>query len=669
MRTTSDPAGWTRRAFLRVTGQGTLALWTTNALGIERRLWESAAPAGTLAPGTIPKFVTDLVIPPAMPRSGPDAYRIAMRQFAQQLLPPPLPPTTVWGYGSATDPATFHSPACTIEVAAGTPVTVTWINGLVDERGHFLPHLLAVDPTLHWANPPGGEHGRDTRPVFTSTPGRYTGPVPIVTHVHGMAQALDWSDGYAEAWYLPDATDIPAGYAETGRWYEFFRQKGRGDWGRGRATFLYPNSQRPSTAWYHDHTLGITRVNVYAGGAGFYLVRSTDPREHPTDSATGGAAVLPGPAPQLDDAPGTRYHEIPLAIQDRSFGRDGALFYPDARASFDDFAGPFTPASDVPPIWHPEFFGDCMMVNGRTWPRLDVEPRRYRFRLLNGCQARTLILAPSDARVEMWQVGSEGGFLARPVRLGRIVLAPAERADVIVDFARVPAGQRVTLRNLGPDGPFAGADFKPADPKGTGLVMQFRVRAAPAGFEDPTTPPARLRMPAIEALPAPVRTRPLALLEHMAEPPARPVPAELRLGTFDPVAGAPDGIVGRTWAEPVTENPGIGDVEDWEFYNFTMDSHPMHLHEVFFQVVNRQPLDRITGRPIRAPRAPEPWEAGWKDTVTCHPGEVTRVRMRFTNTGQFVWHCHIVEHEDNEMMRPFRIGPVQPGQPADVGHR
>ena len=661
-----DETGVSRRAFLKIERGGALALYVGGRSG-GAEVFAAPIPGGTLAPGSIDKFVRPLVIPPAMPRSGTNSYAIAVRQFTQEILPPPLPQTTVWGYGAAASGPTFNYPSFTIETTRGTPVTVTWINELTDSSGNFRAHLLPVDPTLHWANPPGGTTGRDSRPEFATTPGRYTGPVPIVTHVHGMEAVQDWSDGYAEAWFLPAATDIPAGFATVGTWFDFFMGKAGPlgtTWGPGRATFRYPNSQRPSTAWYHDHTLGMTRLNVYAGPAGFYIIRSDDPADNPTVAGNGGAAVLPGPAPQLGDETGTRYYEIPIAIQDRSFGSDGALFYPDTRAFFDGFSGPFIPDSDVSPIWNPEFFGNCIVVNGRTWPVLDVEPRRYRFRVLNGCQARFLILSFDDPAVEVWQIGSEGGFLRQPAKVTELLMGPAERADLIVDFAGVKFGKGVTLRNRGPDSPFGGGGFRPADPLTTGRVMLFRVnQAVPAGFVDPSTPPGQLVMPPAPALSA-TRTRSLALLELAAEPPEPDIPIEARLGTFDPTAGLPAGVTFLRWEDPETENPDLGDTETWELYNFTEDAHPIHVHEVLFEVANRQRIDKRTGRPIQPPRGPTPTENGYKDTVIAYPGEVTRIRMRFSSQGQYVWHCHIVEHEDNEMMRPYRIGPVQPGQPG-----
>ena len=537
---------------------------------------------------------------------------------------------------------------------------------------------------LHWANPPGGAAGRDTRPTFTSTPGPYTGPVPIVTHVHGAVGVGDESDGYAEAWYLPAANDIPAGYATEGTWYDFFAGKAAANfgaaWGPGYATFEYPNENRASTIWYHDHALGMTRLNVYAGPAGFYIIRGGPSGDKAVlDSRDGTVAVLPGPAPKENDKfpPNKTYYEIPIAIQDRSFNTDGSLFYPDTRAFFDGITGPYIPDTDVSPLWNPEFFGNMMMINGNTWPFQTVEQRRYRLRFLNGCQSRFLILDFNQIPgVEVWMIGNEGGFLAAPVNLtanngNQLLMGLAERADVIVDFTNVPVGNYV-LGNVGPDEPFGGGvpgvDFPVADPASTGQVMEFRV--VPAVAPDPTTPPMFLQLPSITPLPPATVTRPLALLEEMSAFFAD-APAETLLGT---VAGDPNVAPGvwakRLWVEPVTENPALGATEVWEFYNATGDGHPMHVHEVVFEVLNRQDIfvDEATQEvqvvPGSVPVPPEPWETGFKDTVIAYPGQVTRIRAQFNTPGQFVWHCHIVEHEDNEMMRPYRIGPVQPGQPG-----
>ncbi|HZM73533.1 MAG TPA: multicopper oxidase [Candidatus Polarisedimenticolia bacterium] len=687
-----------RRAFVKFGMAGGAALFLPWTFGPSVIRASSGGP--TLDPHSIPKFRTPLLIPPAMPRAGKikvtggrniDYYEIAVRQFEQQILPAGMPSTTVWGYGprvAMDGAAIFNAPSLTIEATHGTPVRVKWVNELrsnpADPTSPFLPHLLPVDQTLHWANPPGGSAERDSRPVFASTPGSYRGPVPIVTHVHGSAGVGDESDGYAEAWFLPRAGNVPDGYATTGTWYDFFRSKAAGkgllapgtsEWEPGTAVFQYPNSQRASTIWYHDHTLGMTRLNVYAGPAGFFLIRG-GPGDVVLDRRTGRDAILPGPAPALGDPAGLDYHEIAIAIQDRSFNDDGSLFYPDARAFFDEIAGPFTPETDLSPIWNPEFFGNTIMVNGATWPYLTVEQRRYRFRFLNGCDSRFLILDfAAIPGVQVWQVGNEGGFLPAPLNLtelngGRLLMALAERADLIVDFSNVPRGSHV-LRNIGPDEPYGGGepdeDFDVAEPSTTGQVMEFRVVRRIGA--DRSTPPQFLRLPTIHHLGTGAPRR-LALVEEMSTEFAD-APAAALLGT---VEGNPANAMTPTsplmWSSPITENPEVGDTEVWEFYNTTGDAHPMHVHEVLFEVVNRQPIiveeesHRVQIEPGSEARAPEPWEAGWKDTVTAYPGEVTRVKMRFEVPGQYTWHCHIVSHEDNEMMRPYRIGPVQAGQPA-----
>ena len=653
-------------------------------------------PGGTLAPGDIPKYQTPLLIPPVMPRAGVvrqrggknvDYYEISVRQFNQQILPKSMPTTPVWGYGAEAAESKrglliHNAPSLTIEANWNRPVRVKWTNALVEDNGDYLHHLLPVDPTLHWTNPPGGVDERDTRPAFSETPGPYTGPVPIVTHVHGAVGVGDESDGYAEAWYLPDAENIPADYATEGTWYDFFAGKADSshgvEWGPGFATFQYPNLNRASTLWYHDHALGMTRLNVYAGPAGFFIVRG-GPGDEVRDSRTGRPAILPGPAPRENDQfpPNKRYREIPIAIQDRSFNTDGALFYPDTRQFFDGIVDDYIPDGEFSPIWNPEFFGNTIIANGCTWPFQEVERRRYRLRFLNGCQSRFLILDFNQIPgVEVWQIGNEGGFLAAPVNLtaahdNRLLMGLAERADVIVDFANVPAGNYL-LANVGPDEPFGGGvpgdDFDLADHESTGQIMQFRV--IPTVGRDDSTPPQFLRLPAITPLPTESLTRQLALIE-MSDEGADEEGEEIEGPTAAMLGTVAGGVwIDRMWADEVTENPAAGTTELWEMYNTTADAHPMHIHEVVFEVVDRQGLaldgDGDVQQPIQLDGDPipaEPWESGYKDTVIAYPGQVTRIRARFDKPGQFVWHCHIVEHEDNEMMRPYRIGPVQAGQP------
>jgi len=605
-------------------------------------------PGGTLPPLSIPKYVTPLFILPVMPQARPaapgvDRYEIAVRQFSQQILPPGLPRTAVFGYGAIADAATFHYPAHVIEARANRPVRVTWVNQLVTRTGNFRPHLLPIDPTLHWANPPGGNSGRDMRPEFKSTPGPYRGPVPFVTHLHG-AHVTEESDGYPEAWYLPVARDIPAGFARVGSFYDRFRDEARRRhgvvWPRGAAIFQYPNDQRATTLWFHNHELGLTRVNLYAGLTGFYLLRG------------GRSDLPPGVLPR------GRF-EIPMVIQDRSFNRDGSLFFPDNRGFFGDVPpeGPFIPRSDIPPIWNPEFFGNTMVVNGRTWPVLEVEPRRYRFRLLNASNTRVLILKivtnpltrrPATPALPFWVIGADGGFLPAPVRLDGVQLAVAERLDVIVDFSRVPEGTVLFLINEGPDEPFGGGepgtDFMVADPTTTGQVMKFVVRRAVSAEAESSVPPDRLTLPALQRLGPASRTRKLSLNELANEQFDAPIAG--MLGTLT-AAGEPNPL---PWGAGVTENPAVGATEIWELHNFTEDAHPIHLHQVQFEVLDRRPFDAPTARP------PQRWETGTKDTVVALPEEVTRLKARFDIPGRFVWHCHIIDHEDNEMMRPYQVG-------------
>ena len=676
----------TRRQFLRYGAAGGAVLFLPLRVGTRQAL--AQVPGGTLPPGSIPKYLTPLVIPPAMPRTAPppavrsvDYYEIAVRQFRQHILPQSmgLQPTTVWSYGSVEHPDSFNYPAFTIEASWRRPVRVKWINQLVDANDDFLPHLLPVDQTLHWANPPGGPSGTD---AHGSDPTPYMGPVPIVTHLHG-GHSSEESDGFPEAWYLPAARNIPPGFGRVGSFYRRFRAEAQRLYGQawtpGSAVFQYDNDQRAATMWYHDHTLGMTRSNVYAGPAGFYLLRGG-----PAD-AVGGR--LPGPAPALGDLPGTRYYEIPLAIQDRSFNGDGSLFYPDNRAFFEGLEPsqlqiPFIPEqacegpSDISPIFNPEFFGNTMVVNGKTWPFLEVEQRRYRFRILNGCNSRFLALKFEHPAADVWQIGTEGGFLPAPVRINDldvqgvgpvILLGPAERADVIVDFTNVPVGTAFRVLNLAPDEPFGGfppddPDDIAADPETTGQVMQFRV--VTAASVDTSTPPSELLLPGIEPLPAVMTTRQVSLNEvdsetvRVSEDANGNIVLDCEGGEpFGPKAALLGTLAGgagvvRNWDDPITENPAVGATEVWELHNFTADAHPIHIHEILFEVVNREVIES------GAVRAPEPWESGSrKDTVIAYPGEITRVKATYDRGGLFVWHCHIVEHEDHEMMRPYRIGP------------
>jgi FtsP/CotA-like multicopper oxidase with cupredoxin domain len=621
---------------------------------------ESAEP---LDPSSIPQFVQPLTVPTVMPPTGTDGdtteYRIAARQIEQQILPEPMPTTTLWAYGRDGDPlpapgvtSTFQYPGATVELRTGNPVRVTWINGLVDDGGRFLPHLLPVDSTIHWADP-GSESGHDH--TDGSQTG-YSGPVPIVTHVHG-GHSFDHSDGHPEAWFLPNAVNIPEGFATRGPTY-----RSQSEPQPGEAVFEYPVDDRATTLWYHDHSLGMTRLNVYAGLAGLWIVRDE------AEDALG----LPGPPPVLGEPSGTRHYEIQLVVQDRDFYPDGSLFYPSSRQQFGDTDGPFVPDSSIPPTWNPEFLGHVMVVNGRAWPFIEVEPRLYRFRVLNACDSRTLILHFDRPELEIVQIGGDGGLLPdAPVRLSEpLVLGPAERIDLLIDFSALSDGDTTTLLNDGPDeawgGPNAMPPQDPADPETTGRVMQFRVVARTdngvAGAIPTTLAP-------IASLTTELPPRDVVLIEQDA--PAGPdddtqVPIHVMLGT------ASDGAL--PWSAPPTEIVGLGDTEIWRITNLTDDAHPIHLHLVQFRVLDRIPFDAdgygtaqdawlagtgpmpvledfVTGSAM----PPLPEESGEKDTVMAWPGTITRIVARFDRAGNYVWHCHILEHEDNDMMRPLVI--------------
>jgi FtsP/CotA-like multicopper oxidase with cupredoxin domain len=728
---------------------------------------------GSVDPDTIPKYVIPLVIPPVMENDGKsDNYDIAVRQFRQQILPGGIwntlngrndkfKATKVWGYGPDSDPtpkvapdpeSQFNYPAYTVETFSNTPVNVRWINDLVNKKGRYLKHLLPVDQTVHWANPPMRcKDGSKRTDCAGTRPRIYKGPVPIVTHVHG-AHVDPHSDGYPEAWWLPAARNLPKKYATSGSLFDDATGSNPGH--LGYADYSYRQDQPATTLWYHDHTLGMTRLNVYAGPAGFWLVRggSYDGGDD-FSTPTLNDAVLPGPAPVAGEGvlalnvPGdpvrNKIREIPIVIQDRSFDKKGArLFYPRKRAFFEgvkpkDLKIDFAPDSDVLPIWNPEAFFNVMVVNGVSWPSIDVAKDRYRLRLLNGCNSRFLNLALviqngplAGTEVPFYQIGAEQGFLPQVVRIQTgeqikltggapepapaptadptaLLMGLAERADVIVDFSGLPLGTVVRMINTAPDAPFGGFPDVPADPGTTGQVMEFVVNrdSGDTGSTDGTTTnPANLVLNAEGQLGISSVTRQVSLNELESEDvcvlldadedefivPIRQVdcettsptpegyevvpfgPTEALLGT---VSGSGAGAYGnplkwtaidagvmKTVTVPagdvnvwVTENPAVGATEEWEIYNFTADAHPIHLHLVRFAVTGREVIGG--GTSIVGTNDPLPWESGFKDTVIAYPGEITTVKAQFDIGGLYVWHCHIVEHEDNEMMRPYFVGP------------
>ena len=631
----------TRRHMLRagvVAGAGA-------AIGVPQLLTSGGASAQQLAATAIPQFVTPLFILPAMPRSyvtsGYDQFSLAARPFRQQMLPHGLPSTPVFGIGSATNRLTFRAPAYTLEATVGRHTRVILSNELVDAAGDYVPSLLPVDPTLMWANPPGGTGGRDTMPTFKSTPGRYTGPVPFVMHLHGGHTFPD-ADGYPEAWYLPAARNIPAGYAKAGTFYDQYKEQAYDRagvrWGAGSATYVFANDQRATNLWFHDHTLGMTRLNIRAGLLGMYMLRGGG-----SDLKRG---ALPGPAPGHGDRPGTRYYEIPLVIQDPTFNTDGTQFLP-AVNTFSN--GPYIPETDVPPIWNGVYFGNTITVNGNTWPNLNVEPRRYRFRVLNACASRPLTLkvvsrqraaAPAETALPIWVIGSDGGFLPAPVELAGktgLPMLPSERYDIIVDFTGLKPGTHLYLNNEG----------SAAAVGTTGSVMRFTV--VPLRSKDGSVPPRHLKLPSLPGLRSATKTRRLSFSEQGSSFEVNQIVKYLA-GTVDS-GGIP---IPLDWAAPVTEKPADGATEVWEVWNFSPEgamavSHVFHMHMVQFQVLNREPIGGGTVS------APYPWERGHKDSCASPTGLVTRVKATFDHKGRFVWHCHFLDHEDNDMMRPYQV--------------
>lgn len=605
---------------------------------------------GLLDPTTIPKYVNQLdpvkVYEPTAitdPVTGgtASAYHVTMSEFEQQVLPPGYPTTTMWGYGgnvidlvTGSRSANFYSsPSPNFVATRGTASVVTWTNHITGSS------MFAVDPTLHWANP----NGMDMMPLmpWNSFPPGFAdaqSPVPLVPHLHG-GEISSLYDGNPNAWWTADGTHKGSAYNTLTTTTP------------DSAVYYYPNTQQAAPLWYHDHALGMTRLNVMSGLAGGYLIKDpADPIER----------LLP-----------SGKYEVPLIIQDRLFNDDGSLFFP---------AEGINP--DVHPYWNPEFFGDTIMVNGKVWPNLNVDNGQYRFDIYDGSNARFYKLqfvaqGPGNKKkttMPFTQIASEGGYLPKAVTLNELTLAPGERAVVLIDFKTLPKGTTVLLTNSA-KAPFPTGDA--VDPATTGQVMQFTV-TNDKGFKAQKLPATLNTIPTL----TPSSTRQEVLWEVQGEN----GPLELLLN-------------GLKWAAPTTEDPAAGSTEDWVIINPTMDTHPIHLHLVQFQVVSRQKMDTdryaadwaaqnaalsvagdgqppwssepapldITTYLTGAPTAPDANEQGWKDTVRMNPGEVTKIRVRFTaqdgspfvfdpTVGPgYVWHCHIIDHEDNEMMRPYVV--------------
>jgi spore coat protein A len=514
----------------------------------------SAAPAQParpwLQPERLARFVDPLPIPPilraaelrANPRDRkPYGYsKIEMRP-ADVRIHRDLPPSRMWSYGGSV-------PGPTIEARSGQGMMIDWVNHLPTE--HFLP----IDHTLHGA-------GADLPLVRTAV------------HVHGAVVPPE-SDGFPEDWKTPGQT------------YQA----------------VYPMHQDAATLWYHDHAMGIERLNQYAGLFGFFLIR---------DEAENGLDLPSGP------------YEIPLVLCDRLFFADGQLHYPDSG----DPAAP----------WVPEVYGDVVLANGKLFPYLEVEPRAYRFRVLNASNTRYFRFTLSNG-LHFTQIGSDQGLLPAPVEREELALAAAERVDLILDFSKF-AGQRFTLINQSE----ALIEFR-VGPATKGAAATVNTDSAQATFLVPSKLRDIARIPESAA----VRTRTLTLNEYMH--PKTHVMLMLLNGTY--------------WHEPVTETPLLDSVEIWNLVNTTQDLHPIHLHLVRFQLLDRRAfdvddyLDYNKFHYVGDPAPPQAGETGWKDTIQVHPETVTRIIIPFKGyPGRYVWHCHLLEHAANEMMRPFEVMP------------
>jgi spore coat protein A, manganese oxidase len=713
----------------------------------------------TALPGaSIKQFVTPLTTFVGRRVSG-SSLQVSMREFQQLVLPasfysslaaPFSKGTYLWGYAAGAIPSTSSAgpapsfPGVTIEAKQGSAITVKYVNNLPAQP--VLRQYLTIDQTIHWADPLNA--GMNFSP--------YAGPIPTVVHLHGGENSSS-SDGVPEAWFTNNGLH--------GKGYSTVSSTSS-----NAAVYTYPNKQQATTLWFHDHALGITRINVFSGLASFYFLR-----DQFDTGLTSNPLGLPAGS-----------QEIELMIQDRQFDTNGQLLFPDSNANPSLIDGP--PSNpQIHPFWIPEFFGDTMLVNGSTWPFLQVEPRRYRFRVVNASNARFVRMGLVDAASgalgpPMYQIGSDGGLLDTPVKLlgktepasdgtptpsTRLFLAPSERADIIIDFANLK-GRTLTLTNDA-QVPFpSGSTLDPADP--TRQVMQFQV-TKPLSGKDTTYNPAsgnalrggknqepiivRLANPAAGTLAAgvtPSVKRQLVLFEYesptdaggnMAGTPIEDLinnskwKGERDGGGDAPIPGSTPDQSGQGLF--MTELPRIGSTEVWEFLNSTVDAHPIHIHLIQFQLINRQAvvIDPDTGQPTYLdawaaafpggvfngeaadgswspvtyqpgtiipgygppgnyftanadgalggnpafkpfltgqPIPPSPSESGWKDTVKVYPGYVNRFVIRWApqatavngvNPGQnlysfdptkgpgYMVHCHILDHEDNEMMRPY----------------
>ena len=580
------------------------ALLVAGILGI-------AAPAQAASPD-MARWADPLPVPPVAEKtfkpgisSWADYYEITMsasqHQFNQD-----LGAATVWTYGQPGKSPVLLGP--TIVAKTGRPVVVKYINQLPTDPNDF-PLKDSIDDTLMgWDVPTGAAiphlHGGHTAARFDGTPGQY------------------WT---ADGIKGPDYVS---------------------------STFTYMNDQPASLIWYHDHTLGSTRFKPYLGLAAAYVIFD----KVDTGTKINGQNVPAGYG---------KYH-LPLVLQDKEFNDDGSLFYPTEGIS------------DAHPIWVPEFFGDTPVVNGMAYPYLDAQPRRYRLRLLNGSQASFYNVGfdrENGADIPFWVIGSDGGLLPKPAETTSLRIGPGERYDVIIDFTGIPLGSSIMMTND------AKAPFPDGDDTTVPELMKININTAvPADDPDKSVLPAKLKLPGIARLTGTpgVKARDVVLKETMVPGfEGEEVPSEVLLN-------------GYAFTDPTSDFIKLGTTETWRWINLTVDAHPMHQHLVEFQVVNRQAFDAESyktdwtayldgGRAGPKPRlsayltgprmAPDPAEMGFKDTVMAPPGYVTRTRAKFTlpvtslldynfktrSFGNWVYHCHILEHEENDMMRPFEV--------------
>lgn len=560
-----------RRDFLKLCVASVPALAFARGLDAEKVLGAEKAWSGGptqqafRTPATLDRYADPLPIPkrilPHTTSRGIAEYRVRMTEFKQQLHSQ-LPPARLWGYEG-------QYPGPIFEAQRGEPIEVLWENHLPTT------HIFAIDPHIHGAMPPAPQ-------------------VRTVPHLHGSRSRSE-SDGLPEKWFISGQS----------------------------ALYQYPNSQPATTLWYHDHAMGITRLNVYAGLSGFFFLRDEVERRMGLPSGD---------------------HEIPLLLQDRTIDDQGQLVY----APTHEDAVPLPPG-----VWGPEFLGELPVVNGRIFPYLDVEPTQYRLRVLNGSNSRFVNLffnrskSPTDipSLIPFHQIGTDGGFLPKPAAISKLLLGPAERADLIIDFSEFQ-GSTVTLTNDAA-APYPGWTSLHSDRPALNEFMQFRVVLPVSAKERSFSLPSAAPFSRLEEEQS-IATRDFILSERMDD-------QGHSLGVR---------INGKGYDDPVTETVAIGSLEKWRFINTTDDAHPMHLHLVQFQILHRQGFNipamqsgklELVGKP----RMPADNEAGWKDTAVVNPGDVLTILVRFEGyTGRYVFHCHMLEHEDNDMMRPYEVVPV-----------